>query len=107
MMAAGARNVKDYGAKGDGVSDDTQAFLDALNQGRDSKPHFLAAAAVYVPPGTYLIKKTLILWRQTLLFGEWTDPPTLVLAPHSPDFQDTGNQKPFLVTGGGYNLHAY
>jgi len=107
IMAAGARNVKDYGAKGDGVSDDTQAFLDALNQGRDSQPHFLTATAVYVPPGTYLIKKTLILWRQTLLFGEWTNPPTLVLAPDSPDFQDPKNPKPFLVTAGGYNVRAY
>ena len=107
IMAAGARNVKDYGAKGDGVSDDTQAFLDALNQGRDGQPPFLSAAAVYVPPGTYLIKKTLILWRQTLLFGEWTDPPTLVLAPNSPDFQDPKNPKPFLVTAGGYNAPAY
>lgn len=107
IMAAGARNVKDYGAKGDGVSDDTQAFLDALNQGRDSQPHFLAPVAVYVPPGTYLIKKTLILWRATLLFGEWTNPPTLVLAPDSPDFQDPKNPKPFLVTAGGYNVRAY
>jgi Pectate lyase superfamily protein len=107
ILATAARNVKSYGAKGDGVSDDTQAFLDALNQGRDSHPPFLSAAAVYVPPGTYLIKKTLILWRQTLLFGEWTDPPTLVLAPDSPDFQDPSNPKPFLVTAGGYNVRAY
>jgi Pectate lyase superfamily protein len=107
VLATAARNVKNYGAKGDGVSDDTQAFLDALNQGRDSHPPFLSAAAVYVPPGTYLIKKTLILWRQTLLFGEWTDPPTLVLAPNSPDFQDPSNPKPFLVTAGGYNIRAY
>jgi Pectate lyase superfamily protein len=59
-----------------------------------------------VPPGTYLIKKTLILWRQTLLFGEWSNPPTLVLAPNSPDFQDPRNPKPFLVTAGGYNVRA-
>ena len=107
IIAAGSRNVKNYGAKGDGVSDDTQAFLDALNQGRDNHPPFLSAVAVYVPPGTYLIKKTLILWRQTLPFGEWTAPPTLVLAPNSPDFQDPKDPKPFLVTAGGYNLSPY
>jgi hypothetical protein len=107
IMAADARNVKNYGAKGDGVSDDTQAFLDALNQGRDSHPPFFSAAAVYVPPGTYLIKKTLILWRETLLFGEWTDPPTLLLAPDSSDFQNPDDPQPFLVTAGGWKARAY
>src|SRR5438270_14051112 len=81
IMIADARNVKNYGAKGDGVSDDTQAFLDALNQARDGQPPFLSAAAVYVPSGIYLVKKTLILWRKTRLFGDWSNPPTLVLAP--------------------------
>jgi len=74
IITGGARNVKSYGAEGDGVTDDTQAFLDALNQARDSQPPFFSAAALYVPPGTYLIKETLILWRKTLLFGEWTSP---------------------------------
>ncbi len=106
VLAASARNVKNYGAKGDGVTDDTQAFLNALNQGRNNEFPFRSGAAVYVPPGVYLIKKTLIVWRQTLLFGEWTNPPTLVLAPDSPDFQDPSNSKPFLVTAGGYNVPA-
>src|ERR1700737_4573624 len=84
ILASSARNVRDYGAKGDGFTDDTQAFLDALNKDRHSPPlsHF-TPTAVYVPPGTYLIKKTLILWAKTLLFGEWTNPPTLLLAPNS------------------------
>jgi len=107
IITADARNVKSYGAKGDGVADDTQAFLNALNQARDSQPPFLSAAAVYVPSGTYLIKKTLILWRKTRLFGEWTNPPTLVLASDSPDFQNPSDPKPFIVTAGGYNLPAY
>ena len=40
-------NIKLFGAKADGVTDDTQAILDAVNS--DAK-------IVYIPPGDYLIK---------------------------------------------------
>ena len=41
-------NVHDYGAKGDGVTDDTQAINQALQAGHDQQ------ANVYFPAGTYL-----------------------------------------------------
>lgn len=40
-------NVKDYGAKGDGVTDDTQAFVNAASKG----------GVVYVPHGRYLVNQ--------------------------------------------------
>lgn len=46
-------NVKDMGAVGDGVQDDTQAFLDAIEKGREIKQN------VYVPLGHYKISKTI------------------------------------------------
>ena len=109
ILASSARNVKDYGAKGDGVTDDTQAFLDALNKGRHPNPasSYFAPTAIYVPPGTYLIKQTLILWAQTILFGEWTNPPTLLLAPSSGNFQNSSSANPFIVTASGYNTNEY
>ena len=39
-------NVKDFGAKGDGVTDDTQAIQDAIDNSK----------TIYLPPGTYKIK---------------------------------------------------
>lgn len=49
-------NVKNYGAKGDGVSDDTAAIAQALAAVRAT-----ANAVVYFPAGTYLVSKALAL----------------------------------------------
>ena len=52
-------SVKKFGAKGDGATDDTQAFLDAL----DKAP----AGAIEVPPGRYKITKILEITRPGLV----------------------------------------
>jgi len=58
-------NVKDFGAKGDGIADDTEAIKKALNeQGRltQAVPMFWTAAfpEVVFPAGTYRITRTLL-----------------------------------------------
>ena len=45
-------NVKDYGARGDGTTDDTSAFQAAITA---------SAGTVYVPSGTYKITDTLVM----------------------------------------------
>jgi hypothetical protein len=105
ILAVGARNVKDFGAVGDGVTDDTVAFLKALNSSRSQSDATKSPVSVYVPPGTYLISQTLILWSRTQLFGEWTNPPTLILAPGT--FPSPSSPQPFIVTSGGYNVPDY
>lgn len=45
-------NVRDFGAKGDGVSDDSAAFLEAIEATNNG--------ALYVPPGRYNISR--VLW---------------------------------------------
>lgn len=56
-------SVKDFGAKGDGTTDDTSAFVTALATGRD----------VYVPAGTYKVTSTLALAtaNQRILGSGW------------------------------------
>lgn len=47
----GITNVKDYGAKGDGVTDDTAAIQSAI----DNNPHCI----IYFPSGTYIISDSI------------------------------------------------
>jgi Pectate lyase superfamily protein len=104
IIAKYARNVQDYGAKGDGVTDDTQAFIQALQSARHQSGPTPSSQTIYVPAGNYLIKSTLIVWAYTTLVGDWRNPPTLILAPSTPGFQDKTNPQPFIVTAGGYNV---
>jgi hypothetical protein len=103
ILSQGARNVKNgaaYGgasAVGDGVHDDTQAFLDAFNLGG------FGQRAIYVPPGTYLLHTTLIVWDQMFFFGEPSSPPTLVLKSGSM----TSGSAPFICPVASYNHNPY
>jgi hypothetical protein len=111
VLSQGARNVKNgapYGgasAIGDGVHDDTQAFLDALNIGMRSNGNATPIAPVYVPPGTYLVSKQLIIWVPGFIFGEPSNPPTIVLKSGS--LTDSSNPIPFIVTLSSYNHQPY
>lgn len=75
------RNVKDYGAKGDGVMDDTAAIQKAINTGnsagtRDAGSQFGATgqpAVVYFPGGTYVVKSTIRSATGTLIMGDPTN----------------------------------
>jgi len=59
------RNVKDYGAIGDGIADDTAAINRAISDGNRCAPGSCASttttpALVYFPAGTYLISGDII-----------------------------------------------
>jgi hypothetical protein len=56
---AGIVNVREYGAKGDGVTDDTAAIRRALDSKATGKYNHVT---VYLPNGTYLVSDTL-QWR--------------------------------------------
>ena len=73
------RNVKWYGAKGDGVTDDTVAFTNALQYNRSPLFTLKDPMVVYVPPGDYVITNTLVLWFYTHLIGNYKCPPRLLV----------------------------
>ena len=52
-------SIKEFGAKGDGVTDDTTAIANAINSGK----------AILFPPGTYLVTSTIELPDNTVLVG--------------------------------------
>ncbi|KAL1902008.1 hypothetical protein Sste5346_001714 [Sporothrix stenoceras] len=76
------RNVMDFGAKGDGVTDDTAAINNAISsggrcgEGCDSST--TSPALVYFPPGKYLVSTPIIQYYYTQLVGDAINPPTLL-----------------------------
>jgi glucan 1,3-beta-glucosidase len=76
------RNVKDYGAKGDGVTDDAvavQAAIDAGGRGPGGNGLGTtgAPAVIYFPEGKYVLSKTINSYVDTFLIGNPLDRPTL------------------------------
>jgi glucan 1,3-beta-glucosidase len=64
------RNVKTYGAKGDGRTDDTAAIQRAITDGNRCTPGFCESstttpALVYFPSGTYVISASIIDYYYT------------------------------------------
>jgi hypothetical protein len=54
-------SVKDFGAKGDGVTDDTAAIQNALGKFTQALKGTGTSGAIFFPTGTYQIRETLIL----------------------------------------------
>jgi glucan 1,3-beta-glucosidase len=93
------RNVRDYGAKGDGITDDTAAIQTAIDTGNSDGSRANGTqfgmtgqpAVVYFPPGTYSINSTIFNRVGTVLMGDPTSRPVIKA---SPSFNGT-----FLVLG--------
>ncbi|KAJ4406652.1 hypothetical protein N0V82_010075 [Gnomoniopsis sp. IMI 355080] len=75
------RSVTDFGAKGDGVTDDTDAINSAISSGGrcglNCESSTVTPAMVYFPAGTYLVSKPIVQYYYTQLVGDATNPPTL------------------------------
>lgn len=88
-------NVREAGAKGDGITDDTWALQQAMEQHE----------TLYFPEGSYRISETLKLGPNTVLIGLHPMATNLVLAEDAPAFGGFGAPKAMIETAeGGRNI---
>ncbi|KAK6512918.1 hypothetical protein TWF506_009080 [Arthrobotrys conoides] len=76
------RNVRCWGAKGDGVTDDTNAIIRALTEGKICKgsncqKFYIPPSLVYFPKGEYIVGKTLPIYRNTQVVGSARQQPVI------------------------------
>src|SRR5712692_4559654 len=81
-------NIRSLGARGDGTTDDTGVFREAIAQHR----------AIYLPSGQYRVTDTITLRPETVLIGLHPSVTRILLADSSPAFQGVGSPKPLLET---------
>nr|AQA29327.1 hypothetical protein 34 [Fulvia fulva] len=80
------RNVRDYGAKGDGKTDDTDAFNRAITDesrmggGMGSGGSTGQPALIWIPSGTYMISSSVQLFIGTQVIGDPLDKPVIRLS---------------------------
>ncbi|KAJ5535188.1 hypothetical protein N7527_001442 [Penicillium freii] len=75
------RNVKDFGAKGDGSTDDTVAINKAISSGgrcgKGCDSSTTTPAIVYFPPGTYVVSKPIVQYYYTQIVGDAVELPII------------------------------
>lgn len=88
-------NIRSFGALGDGLADDTEAFRKAIAANR----------TIYLPSGQYRVTDTITLKMDTVLVGLHPSVTRILLADATPAFQGVGNPKPLLeAPQGGTNI---
>ena len=105
---SGVVNVRDFGAKGDGRTDDTQALRRAIAETGGNR-------TLYLPDGVYLISDTVETrqrdgqkWVVFLtLQGQSTEGTIIKLKDHSPAFADGSKPAPMLRTRDGNMAFRY
>uniref|UniRef100_UPI0040562044 glycosyl hydrolase family 28-related protein n=1 Tax=Acetatifactor sp. TaxID=1872090 RepID=UPI0040562044 len=84
-------SVMDYGAKGDGETDDTEAIQTAVN----------AEKVLYFPQGIYKVTETIYLQEDSCLYGMNPITTQIVIIDDTPAFEGFGTPKAVLETAVG------
>ena len=98
------KNLKtDYGAFGDGIHDDTQAFRTAV---RTYLNPFNSTVAVFIPKGTYLVSDSIQSLSNffdccLVVQGENRDSTIIKIKDNAPNFQNASSPRPVFKTRGG------
>ncbi len=103
VPAGAVKNIKDFGAVGDGRTDDTAAIQAALDNGRDSDGDYYGKPkALYFPAGTYLVSATLT-WRGccVTLRGQGHGVSEIRLKDNAAGFNAPDTPTPLLRTPAG------
>ncbi|HYG36738.1 MAG TPA: glycosyl hydrolase family 28-related protein [Clostridia bacterium] len=88
-------NLRDLGAKGDGVTDDTEVLQKAIATHR----------SIYLPSGFYIVRDTLTLRPDTVLIGLHPGATQIILPDGTPAYQGAGGPKALLeAPKGGSNI---
>jgi hypothetical protein len=88
-------NIHDLGATGNGKTDDTAAFRQAISRHR----------TIYIPQGTYALSDTLELGPDTVLIGLHPRKTEFTILPESTAFNDRATARPMIHTPeGGRNI---
>ncbi len=88
-------NIRSLGAKGDGSTDDTAVFRQAIAEHR----------TIYLPTGRYVVSDTIALRPDTVLIGMHPSATQIDLLDSTPAFQGVGSPKPLIeAPKGGTNI---
>lgn len=88
-------NLKSLGARGDGITDDTEVIENAI---RDH-------AVIYMPGGHYRVTRPILLRKNTILIGMHPSLTQLVIRDSTRAYQGAGGPLPLLETPrGGTNI---
>jgi hypothetical protein len=103
---SGTLNVRDFGAKGDGRSDDTAALVAAIAAaGTDTGAYFWRTRIVYLPSGTYRVSGSLVkryangkFGSGMILVGESEAATTIKLTDNAAGFNDVSAPRGVIMT---------
>lgn len=86
-----------FGAKADGIADDTAALQRAIDTIADAPHH---EGIVFIPAGRYRLTHTLFVWPSIRLIGFGPQRPVFALPPNTPGYAGDGPAYMIVFAGG-------